>query len=189
METLFDVLEEQVKDLYNAENVLAKALPKMAKKARTPELKQAFTKHLEETKVHIDRIKQVAEMLEIKPTGLQCKAMKGLIEEATETLEEDGNNAAIDAALICNAQRVEHYEMAAYGNMIALANAIGSPNPKVLKLLQTTLAEEHKTNDLLTKVAQASVYPGAAKSDDEVPEEELPVKKKIAKVAKKLGVM
>ena len=126
---------------------LSKALPKMAKKAKSPELKQAFLTHLDQTKVHIERLKAAAETLGIKPTGKVCKAMKGLIEEGSEVLEEDGKNGAIDAALIAAAQRVEHYEMAAYGTMIALANA--TSQTKIVKALQQTLAEEKKTDELL----------------------------------------
>ena len=176
MTNLFEVLEEQIQDLYNAENQLAKAMPKLAKKAMSPELKQSMVKHLEETKVQIDRLKQVAETLQIKPTGKVCKAMKGLIEESSEVLEEDGQSGAIDAALIAAAQRVEHYEISAYGTAIALANATGQT--KIVKALQQTLAEEKKTDELLTRIAEQSVYPMTPKTeDDEQEEEEAPVKK------------
>lgn len=184
MTNLFEVLEEQLQDLYNAENQLAKALPKMAKKAKTPQLKQAFLTHLEQTKVHIDRLKQSAETIGVKPTGKVCKAMKGLIEEGSEVLEEDGNNGAIDAALIAAAQRIEHYEMAAYGTMIALANVTGQT--KIIKTLQQTLCEEKKTDELLTQCAESAVYPTTAKSeDDEQEEEAAPAPKGKKKVAKK----
>lgn len=165
METLSEVLEEQVKDVYNAENQLTKALPKMAKKASTPELKDAFTLHLEETKVHVERMARVAQLLGFKPTGKVCAAMKGLVEEGSEVLEEDGKNAAIDAALIAAAQRVEHYEMAAYGVMKTLAGVLGHDD--VVALLGETLEEEKAADAKLTKVAEQNVYPGATKNESD----------------------
>ena len=170
METLSEVLEEQVQDVYNAENQLIKAMPKMAKKASTPELKEAFTMHLEETKVHAERLSQVAKLLGIKPTGKVCAAMKGLVEEGSEVLEEEGKNAAIDAALIAAAQRVEHYEMAAYGTMRSLAEVLG--HDQVVALLDETLEEEKAADAKLTEVAEQNVYPGAPKHDGEEEEEE-----------------
>jgi ferritin-like metal-binding protein YciE len=169
METLREVLEEQVQDVYNAENQLTKALPKMAKKASTPELKEAFTMHLEETKVHVERLAQVAKLLGIKPTGKVCKAMKGLVEEGSEVLEEDGKNAAIDAALIAAAQRVEHYEMAAYGTLRTLAEVLG--HNEVIGLLDETLDEEKAADAKLTEVAEQNVYPGAPKNEGDEDEE------------------
>src|SRR4051812_17369525 len=111
MDNLDDLFEEQLKDLYNAETQLTKALPKMAKKASSASLKQAFETHLEETKVHIERLQEIAEAMDIKPTGKTCKAMKGLIEEGAEVIEEDGEESVIDAALVAAAQRIEHYEI------------------------------------------------------------------------------
>lgn len=192
MTNLTDVLEEQIQDLYSAETQLSKCLPKLAKKAATGALKQAFTKHLEETKVQIDRLVQVAEMLEIKPKGKPCKAMAGLVAEGSEVLEESGQNEAIDAALIACAQRVEHYEISAYGTAISLATTVGET--KVLKLLQTTLAEEKKTDELLTKVAVDSVYPNAHKTeadesaDDNDDEDEMPVVKATKKPTPKAAM-
>ena len=180
MTNLAEVLEDQVKDVYNSENQIAKALPKMAKKASTPQLKEAFLTHLAQTKVHIERIKEVAAMLGIKPGGKECKATTGLVAEGAEVIEEEGMNGAIDAALIGAAQRVEHYEMAAYGCMIALANATGQT--KVVKTLQMTLAEEKKTDELLTQCAEKYIYPNTPKNEDEAPkEEEEPLLKKVAK--------
>ena len=191
MTNLTEVLEEQIQDLYNAENQLAKCLPKLAKKAATPQLKQAFTKHLEETKVQIDRLKQVAEMLETKPGGKVCKAMKGLIEEGSEVLEEDESNEAVDAALVAASQRIEHYEISAYGTAIALATAVGQT--KILKLLQQSLAEEKKTDELLTKIAESAVYPNAHKTEedemDEHEEDEMPAVAKKTTKAKKTSMM
>ena len=183
MTNLFEVLEEQVQDLYNAENQLAKAMPKLAKKAKSPELKQSMVRHLEETKVQIDRLKQVAETLGIKPTGKVCKAMKGLIEESSEVLEEEGSTGANDAALIAAAQRVEHYEISAYGTAIALANATGQT--KIVKALQQTLAEEKRTDELLTTCAEQMIYPGTPKTEDDEQEEEMPAKKSAKKTTKR----
>ena len=106
---------EEMRDLYNAENQLLKALPKMAKKAATPELKEAFESHLEETRTHVERLEEIFARLGKKPSGKTCKAMKGLVEEGSEMMEEDGPESVIDAGLIAAAQRVEHYEMADYG--------------------------------------------------------------------------
>ena len=121
MNNLTELLEEQLKDLYNAENQLLKALPKMAKAASSEELKTAYEQHTEETRVHIERLQQVAEQLGVKPTGKVCKAMKGLVEEGNEVIGEDGHDNVIDAALIAASQRVEHYEIAAYGTVRAIA--------------------------------------------------------------------
>ncbi|MGH7938079.1 MAG: DUF892 family protein, partial [Bryobacteraceae bacterium] len=103
---------EEMRDLYNAENQLLKALPKMAKTASNPELKEAFENHLEETKIHVERLEEIFDKLGKKPSGKTCKAMKGLIEEGSEIMSEDGLDSVIDAGIIAAAQRVEHYEMA-----------------------------------------------------------------------------
>jgi ferritin-like metal-binding protein YciE len=175
MDNLTELLEEQIKDLYNAENQLLKALPRMAKKASSDELKEAFTLHTEETRTHIERLEQVCEELEISPKGKVCAAMKGLIEEGKEVLEEDGHDGVIDAALIAAAQRVEHYEISAYGTVRAMAELLGHEN--VARLFEETLEEEEATDEKLTEVAQSAVYPGAPKSEGdmgEVEEEEAP---------------
>src|SRR3569832_1400619 len=116
MESLNELLQDQLKDLYNAEKQLVKALPAMAKKASTPALKDAFTTHLEETKEHVQRLERIGQALSTKLTGKTCKAMAGLIEEGKEVLAEKGNRLVLDAALIAAAQRVEHYEISAYGS-------------------------------------------------------------------------
>ena len=168
MDTLADLLEDELKDIFNAENQLAKALPKMAKKASSPALKKAFTDHLAQTQGHIERLQQVGEMLEIKLTGKKCHAMEGLVAEGKEVIDEDGTGPVIDAALIGAAQRVEHYEMAAYGVVRALAQQLG--HAKAVKLLQATLDEEGATDKLLTKIAAEDVLPAAtaaATADEE----------------------
>ena len=118
LDSLKKLYVEELRDLYSAENQLIKALPKMAKGASSAELKQAFEDHLEQTKEHVERLDEIFSRLDEKPTGKTCKAMKGLIEEGSEMLEEDGEESVIDAGLIGAAQRVEHYEIAAYGTVL-----------------------------------------------------------------------
>jgi ferritin-like metal-binding protein YciE len=167
LDTLKTLLEEQIKDLYNAENQLVKALPKMAKKATAESLRTAFEDHLEETRGHVERLAQVAQILETKPGGKTCKAMKGLIEEGKEVLDEEGEDAVIDAALIAAAQRVEHYEIAAYGSARAMAEQLGEP--RIIKLLQATLDEEKTADETLSEISTGEVLP-AAESPAEEPE-------------------
>ena len=155
MDSLKDLYVDELKDLYNAENQLVKALPKMAKKASAPELKKAFTEHLGVTKTHIERLEKIFKGLGEKPTGKTCKAMKGLVEEGKEVIEEDGNPSVLDAALIGAAQRVEHYEMAGYGVVRTFANLLGET--KAADMLQRTLNEEGETDKKLTALAEQVV--------------------------------
>jgi ferritin-like metal-binding protein YciE len=157
--TLDKLFEDQLKDIYNAENQLVKALPKMAKKASSPSLKQAITDHLAETKTQVGRLSQIGENLGIKLTGKKCKAMEGLIEEGSEVLEAEGPGPVIDAALIAAAQRVEHYEISAYGSARALAEALG--HDEVIDLLSATLDEESAADEKLTGLAESEVLPAA----------------------------
>jgi len=152
MSSLQDLMVDQLKDLYNAESQLVKALPKMAKAATNAQLKQAFTTHLEQTKGHVERLEQVFETLGMSAKGKTCKAMKGLIEEGKEMMEEDAEPEVMDAGLIAAAQRVEHYEMAGYGCVRTYAELLG--NKQAAKLLQQTLDEEGKTDKLLTGLAE-----------------------------------
>ncbi len=161
METLKDLFVDELKDLYSAENQLVKALPKMAKAATNEQLKAAFAQHLEETKVHVERLEQVMKQLEESPKGKKCKAMEGLIEEAKELLEEDAEPEVLDAGLIACAQRVEHYEIAGYGTVRTYAKHLGESD--VQKLLQTTLDEEGATDKKLTKLAEKSINVEAVK--------------------------
>ena len=158
LDTLQDLFEDQMKDLYNAENQLTKALPKMAKKASTEELRKAFENHLKETMVHVERVAQIADMLGFKPTGKTCKAMKGLVEEGKEILEEDGQPAVIDFGLVEAAQRVEHYEIAAYGNAVVIAQQL-KLDRKIIDLLKTTLNDEENADKTLTRVTQEAIIP------------------------------
>ena len=160
LDSVQSVLEDQIRDLYSAENQLLKALPRMAKKANTPTLKEAFESHLEETKEHVERLQQIAEILEVKPGGKKCKGMEGLIAEGKEALEEDGEDAALDAAIIAAAQRVEHYEISAYGTARALAERLG--DRKIIQLLEATLEEEKAADEKLTQIAESHVNMEAA---------------------------
>jgi ferritin-like metal-binding protein YciE len=163
MTSLAELLEEELKDIYNAEHQLTKALPKMAKKASTSRLKAAFTSHLHETENQIKRLEEIGKELDIKLTGKKCQAMEGLVEEGSELLDEDGNGAVIDAALIGAAQRIEHYEMAAYGTVRALAEAL--EHGKVVKLLQKTLDEEEAADKKLTDISEGEVFAAALAAD------------------------
>lgn len=169
MNSLQELFVDELKDILNAENQLLKVLPKMSKKAVSPALKKAFTDHLKETEGHVQRLEKIGHTLGEKLTGKKCAAMAGLIEEGNEILEEDGQNAVIDAALIGAAQRVEHYEIAAYGTIRAMAQTLGHDD--VAQLLQDTLDEEGAANKLLTKIATGEVLE-AARSEDGDDEDE-----------------
>lgn len=162
LDSLKSLLEDQIKDLYNAENQLVKALPTMAKKATSEGLREAFKGHLEETRGHVERLAEAAQILEIKPTGKTCKAMQGLIEEGKEVLEDKGEPAVIDAALIAAAQRVEHYEIAAYTSAQAMAEQLGEM--KIVKLLQETLDEERGADEKLWDICTSEVLPATERT-------------------------
>jgi ferritin-like metal-binding protein YciE len=155
IETLQDLFLEEIKDLYNAENQLVKALPKMAKAANSPELKAAFQSHLEETKGQVERLTQVFEELGKPAKGKTCVAMKGLIEEGSELISEDAEPHVKDAGLIVAAQKVEHYEIASYGSLCTFAELLGLKSAK--KLLGQTLSEEEAADEKLTQVAEGLV--------------------------------
>jgi ferritin-like metal-binding protein YciE len=152
MENLEDLFIHELKDLYSAENQLIEALPKMAKAASTPELKQGFEMHLKQTQEHAQRIEQIFEDFDKKPGGVKCKGMEGLIKEGEEAIKEDAEGAVKDAALIAAAQRVEHYEIAGYGTARTFAKHLG--NDKAAQLLQQTLDEEGETDKKLTQLAE-----------------------------------
>ena len=149
--TVKELLVQEIKDLFSAENQLTHALPKMAKGASDPDLKKGFEKHLKETEVHMDRLEKVAELLDASPRGKSCVAMKGLVKEGEEALQEDAAADIKDLALIVAAQKVEHYEIAGYGGARALAEALKMN--KVVELLQATLDEEGNTDKTLTEIA------------------------------------
>jgi ferritin-like metal-binding protein YciE len=159
LDTLKTLYIDELRDLYNAENQLIKALPKMAKAASSEELQEAFEKHLEQTKTHVERLEEVFEEIGEKPKGKTCKAMKGLIEEGSEILHEDGEESVIDAGIIVAAQKVEHYEIAGYGSVRTFAQLLGKG--RSAELLQTTLDEESEANELLNTLAEDIVNPEA----------------------------
>jgi ferritin-like metal-binding protein YciE len=155
MDSLRDLYVDELKDLYNAENQLVKALPKMARKASAPELKRAFEDHLGQTRKHVERLERIFKDLGEKPTGKTCKAMKGLVEEGKEIIEEDGDGSVLDAALIGAAQRVEHYEIAGYGTVRTFASLLGEDN--AAGALQKTLDEEGAADKKLTGLAETII--------------------------------
>ena len=159
LDTLEKLYISELRDLYSAENQLLKALPKMAKGASSTELKDAFEKHLEQTKGHVERLEQIFEQLDESPKGKTCHGMKGLIEEGSEILKEKGEGSVLDAGIIVAAQKVEHYEIAGYGSVRTFANLLGKD--EAASLLQFTLEEESETNELLNRLAEGIVNPEA----------------------------
>ena len=159
---LEELLVDELKDLYSAENQLVKALPKMAKASSSPELRRAFERHLEETRRQVERLDQIGQSLDVRLTGKKCKGMEGLIEEGKEMMEEDLDDNAIDAGIIGAAQKVEHYEIAAYGTARTHAEMLGYT--KAAKLLQQTLDEEGATDKKLTQLAESIINVEAAHS-------------------------
>ncbi len=157
--SLDELLVHELKDLLSAEKQLVKALPKMAKGAANEKLQAAFTEHLEQTKGHVERLNKCFEILGKAARAEHCKAMEGLIEEGATLLEEEGDAAVKDAALIGAAQRVEHYEIAAYGTVRTLAEQAGQK--EVASLMQETLDEEKTTDELLTSLATSEINAGA----------------------------
>jgi ferritin-like metal-binding protein YciE len=150
-ETFRDLYIEQLRDIYNAEQQLIKALPKMAKASTSDELRGGFEEHLEQTREHAQRLEQIFQAMGEKPTGTKCKAMEGLVEEGGEAIDSDYGGEVKDAALIAAAQRVEHYEMAAYGTAKAFAELLGESN--AVKLLNETFEEEKETDQKLTELS------------------------------------
>lgn len=155
LQNLNDLLLDHLKDIYDAEHQITKALPKMAKAASSPQLKTAFEKHLSETENQIRRLEQVFETMGKKATRKTCKGMKGLIEEGEEILKEDAADDVRDAGLIAAAQKVEHYEIASYGTVRAYAEMLGMN--EAADLLQKTLDEEGNTDKKLTQLAESRV--------------------------------
>jgi len=178
--TLHDAFLDELRDAYDAEKQLTKALPKMAKASSSEELKTAFQDHLEETKGHIQRLEQVFASLDEKVRGKHCDGIAGIIEEGKTVMEEDFDDAAMDACLIGSGQRAEHYEMAAYGTLIAWANAMG--HTEAVELLQQNLDEEKEADEKLNSIAEGGVNEEAAnlahpQGSDEEEEEAQPAKK------------
>jgi ferritin-like metal-binding protein YciE len=163
LETLHDLFVHELRDLYDAENQLIKALPLMAQAAQAPELKRAFDTHLRETKEQVRRLEMVFKGLGEKPSGKSCKAMQGLVAEGNELLEEDADPDVMDAALIVAAQKIEHYEIASYGSVCTFGRVLGYND--ATEVLKETMAEEERTDKLLTGIAQ-KLNPEAESADD-----------------------
>ena len=151
-ETLKKLYVGELKDLFSAESQLVKALPKMAKAASSGELRAGFENHLEQTKVHVQRLEEIFKSLNESPTGKKCVGMEGLVKEGAELMEEGFDDAVLDAGLIGAARRVEHYEIAAYGAVSEIATALGQTQHA--SLLQETLAEESETDENLADLAE-----------------------------------
>jgi len=170
--TLHDAFIDELRDVYDAEKQLTKALPKMAKAASTPQLRQAFESHLTETQGQIERLERVFASLEEKARGKHCDGIAGIIEEGKSVMAEDFDDTTMDACLIAAGQRAEHYEMAAYGTLVAWAEAMG--HSEAATLLQQTLDEEKATDKKLSDLAEGGINESAASAahPDESEEEE-----------------
>jgi ferritin-like metal-binding protein YciE len=167
-EGLKELYVDELKDLYNAENQLLKALPKMAKAASSEELRQGFEEHLEQTRGHVERLEEIFKSLDENPKGKKCMGMEGLVKEGSEVMGEDFEGALMDAALIGAAQRVEHYEIAAYGTVAEFAKILGEDEH--VSLLEETLQEEKDTDEKLTSLAN-EINPQANEEMEEEEEE------------------
>lgn len=163
LESMQDLLIHQLQDIYSAEKMLLKALPKMVERVSAEELKAAFSHHLNETQNQVARLDQIFKILDESPGGTKCKAMEGLIAEAEDMLGEDGDDAVIDAGIIADAQRVEHYEIAAYGSAKAIAALLGLT--EVVKLLNESQVEETAADKKLSLIATTDVNARAAGTD------------------------
>lgn len=170
--SLRELYVDQLRDLYDAENQLIKALPKMAKEATSDELRQGIEEHLEQTRGHAERLEQIFEQLGEKPKGKKCKGMQGVIEEGSEVLKEDMEEDTKDAAIIAAAQRVEHYEIAGYGTARTYANLLNEN--EAAELLEETLDEEKETDQKLTELAEEINLEAAEGGEEEAGEETRP---------------
>ena len=172
-DNLREALVEEIRDLYNAEKQLIKALPKLAKGAENEELRDAFESHLEETEGQVTRLERVFELLDEKPRGKHCAGIAGIIEEGSEKLQEDLEGSVMDACLIAAGQRAEHYEIAAYGTAIAWAEALGLT--EVVTVLNETLEEEKAADEKLSVLAESGINQAATQGESEEEfEEETP---------------
>lgn len=161
-ENLQDLFVHELRDLYDAETRIVETLPEMIDKASSTDLKEAFQNHLEETREQVNRLEEIFRSMGQDPSGETCEGMEGLLEEGSEILEEQGDPMVVDAAIIGAAQRVEHYEIAAYGTAKTFAKRLGDNDAE--KLLDKTLKEEKKADEKLTKVAESVVNPKAKKA-------------------------
>jgi ferritin-like metal-binding protein YciE len=163
--TLRKLFIDELRDAYHAEKQLTKALPKLAKASTAPELRKALEAHLKETENQVKRLEQIFETLDEPAKPKPCAGMAGIIEEGSEMIKEEDKGAALDAGIIAGAQRAEHYEMAAYGSLIAWATALGHDD--VLELLEATLEEEKAADEKLSELAESGINEAAAADDDE----------------------
>jgi len=172
MNTLADLFQDELRDVYDAEKRILKALPKMAKAASDEQLRDAFTTHLEETRGHVERLEQVFAALDLKVKGKRCMGMEGILAEGAELMDEDGEESVLDAGLIASAQRVEHYEITAYGSLMAWAKVLGYDD--AVELLGENEREEKETDQKLTEIAEGLVnqQASAGGAQDEGEEEE-----------------
>lgn len=180
MGTLHDAFLDELRDAYDAEKQITKALPKMAKAASSPELRSAFEMHLQETRAQVARLEEVFGVLGEKVRGKHCDGMAGIIEEGKSVMEEDFDATTMDACLIASAQRVEHYEMAAYGTLVAWARVMG--HTEAADLLEETLDEEKATDSKLSTLAEGGINQEAADAahpeEEEEDEDEAPAARK-----------
>jgi ferritin-like metal-binding protein YciE len=170
MNTLADLFQDELRDVYDAEKRILKALPKMAKAASDEQLRDAFTTHLEETRGHVERLEQVFASLDLKVKGKRCMGMEGILAEGAELMGEDGDEAVLDAGLIASAQRVEHYEITAYGSLMAWAKVLGYDD--AIELLGENEREEKEADQKLTDIAEGLINQQATAGGGEEEEEE-----------------
>jgi ferritin-like metal-binding protein YciE len=164
MSNLQDLLVENLKDLYSAENQILKALPKAAKKVENDQLRMALEEHVEQTRGHVDRLEQVLEKMGEKGGGKKCHGMEGLLEEAKELLGEDAEPEVLEAGLIVDCQKVEHYEIAGYGSVVTFCKLLG--DEESARLLAQTLAEEKAADQKLTQIAESTINLEAAEGGE-----------------------
>jgi ferritin-like metal-binding protein YciE len=182
---LHDAFIDELRDAYDAERQITKALPKLVKAATSPELKAAFESHLEETREHVNRLEEAFGLLDEKVRGKHCEGVAGILEEGKSVMGEDFDDDTMDACLIASAQRVEHYEMAAYGTLVAWAEAMGHSD--VVDLLRQTLDEEKAADQALTGLGEGGINMRASKGaddedeadreDDDTPETPAPIRR------------
>lgn len=170
MDSLEDLLHDEIKDIYDAEKQLTKALPKLAKKASNEELREAFEAHLEETQTHVERLERVFKQLGMPVRGKKCEGMQHLIAEGNDMIAECEDDDTRDAVMIAAAQKVEHYEIASYGTIRTWANMLGQQ--ELAAIFEETLGEEKAADEKLTGIAESFVNAAAAREGDEEEEQE-----------------
>jgi len=170
LDTLNDLFEDELQDIYDAEQQILKALPKIIDAVTNEELRAGLSSHLEETAGHVERLESVFESIGRKPSGKHCAGMAGILEEGSDLLEEDGDEMVLDAAFIAGCQRVEHYEITAYGSLIAWANALGYD--QAAEMLRSNEQEEKAADEKLTQLAESGINEAAAAGSESGEQEE-----------------